>query len=60
MHLCIHHYKYLSCKYYYVLQSKTNPLHWACEEGHIDTVTTLLAHGRDVEAQDEVNEYNLN
>ena len=43
-----------------MLQSKTNPLHWACEEGHIDTVTTLLDHGRDVEAQDEVNEYNLN
>ena len=54
------YYKYLLCKYYYMLQNKKTPLHWACERGHIDTVTTLLAHGGDVEAQDKVNEYNLN
>ena len=54
------YYKYLLCKYYYMLQNKKTPLHWASERGHIDAVTTLLAHGGDVEAQDEVNEYNLN
>ena len=43
-----------------MLQNKKTPLHLASEEGHIDTVTTLLAHGGDVEAQDKVNEYNLN
>ena len=43
-----------------MLQDKKTPLHWASEGGHIDTVTTLLAHGGDVEAQDKVNEYNLN
>ena len=54
------YYKYLLCKYYYMLQYKKTPLHWASERGHIDTVTTLLAHGGNVEAQDKVNEYNLN
>ena len=42
-----------------MLQKKKTPLHWASEGGHINTVTTLLAHGGDVEAQDEVNEYHL-
>ena len=42
------------------LQNKKTPLHWASQRGHIDTITTLLAHGGDVEAQDKVNEYNLN
>ena len=60
MYLCIHHYKYLLFKYYYVLQNKTTPLHWASGRGDIETVTTLLAHGGNVEAQDKVNEYNLN
>ena len=46
-------------KYYYMLQKKQTPLHWASEGGHIGTVTTLLAHRGDVEAQDEVNEYHL-
>ena len=58
--ICICHYKYLSCKYYYILQNKMTPLHWASERGHINTVATLLAHGGNVEAQDKVNEYNLN
>ena len=43
-----------------MLQNKLTPLHWGSLKGHIDTVTILLAHGGDVEAQDEVNEYNLN
>ena len=38
-----------------MLQDKRTPLHWASERGHIDTVTTLLVHGGDVEAQDKVN-----
>ena len=38
-----------------MLQNEKTPLHWASERGHIDTVTTLLAHGGNVEAQDEVN-----
>ena len=41
------------------MQKKQTPLHWASEGGHSNTVTTLLAHGGDVEAQDEVNEYHL-
>ena len=41
-------------------QNKKTPLHWASERGDIDTVTTLLAHGANVAAQDKVNEYNLN
>ena len=40
-----------------MLQNKKTPLHWACEGGYIDTVTILLDHGGDVEAQDKVNEY---
>ena len=43
-----------------MLQNKKTPLHWASETGDIDTVTTLLAHGGNVEAQDKVNEYNVN
>ena len=43
-----------------MLQNKKTPLLWASERGHIDTITTLLAHGANVEVQDEVNEYNLN
>ena len=43
-----------------MLQNKKTPLHWASQIGHIDAVTTLLAHSGNVEAQDEVNEYNLN
>ena len=43
-----------------MLQDKKTPLHWASQRGDIDTITTLLAHGGDVEAQDKVNEYNLN
>ena len=43
-----------------MLQYKKTPLHWASEEGHIDTVSTLLAHGGNVESQDKVNVYNLN
>ena len=42
-----------------MLQNKETPLHWASERGDIDTVTTLLARGGNVEAQDKVNEYNL-
>ena len=42
-----------------MLQNKKTPLHWASERGHVDASTTLLAHGGDVEARDEVNEYNL-
>ena len=60
VYTCVHHYKYLLYKYYYMLQKKKTPLHWASERGHIDTVTILLANGGDVEAQDKVNEYNLN
>ena len=43
-----------------MLQNKKTPLHWASERGDIDTVTTLIVHGGDVEVQDKVNEYNLN
>ena len=43
-----------------MLQNKKTPLHWASERGDIDIVTTLIAHGGNVEAQDKVNEYNLN
>ena len=50
----------MSCKYYYMLQDKKTPLHWACERGHSEVVTVLIAHGGDIEAQDKVNEYNLN
>ena len=39
-----------------MLQNKKTPLHWASERGHIDTITTLLAHGGAVETHDEVNE----
>ena len=60
VYTCVHHYKYLLCKYYYMLQDKKTPLHWASQRGHIDTVTILLANCGDVAAQDEVNEYNLN
>ena len=41
-----------------MLQDKRTPLHWASERGHIDTVTTLLAYGGDVGAQDKVDELN--
>ena len=58
--ICICHYKYLSCKYYYMLQDKQTPLHWASETGHSEVITVLIAHGGNVEAQDKVNEYNLN
>ena len=50
----------MSCKYYYMLQNKKTPLHLASESGHSEVVTVLIAHGGNVEAQDEVNEYNLN
>ena len=50
----------MSCKYYDMLQNKQTPLHWASERGHSEVITVLIAHGGDVEAQDEVNEYNLN
>ena len=43
-----------------MLQNKKTLLHWASERGDINTVTTLIAHGGNVEAQDKVNEYNLN
>ena len=43
-----------------MLQNKKTPLHWASERGYNDIVSLLLAHGGDVEAQDKVNEYNLN
>ena len=39
-----------------MLQNKKTPLHWASERGDIDTIDALLAHGANVEAQDEVNE----
>ena len=58
--ICICDYKYLSCKYYYMLQDKKTPLHWASQRGHSEVITVLIAHGGNVEAQDEVNEYNLN
>ena len=50
----------MSCKCYYMLQDKKTPLHWASERGHSEVITVLIAHGGDVEAQDKVNEYNLN
>ena len=43
-----------------MLQNKKTPLHWASERGDIDTINALLTHGANVEAQDEVSEYNLN
>ena len=43
-----------------MLQNKQTPLHWASERDHSEVITLLIAHGGDVEAQDEVNEYNLN
>ena len=44
-----------------MLQDKRTPLYWASIRGHVDTVSTLLAHGGDVEAQDKVIYiYNLN
>ena len=43
-----------------MLQDKKTPLHLASLRGHNDTVITLLVHGGNVEAQDEVNEYNSN
>ena len=62
---CIFHYKY---KYFFcnvnisiiMLQNKKTPLHWASERGHSEVITVLIADGVNVEAQDEVNEYNLN
>ena len=58
--ICICHYKYLLCKYYYMLQNKNTPLHKASERGHSEVITVLIAHGGNVEAQNKVNEYNLN
>ena len=46
----------MSCKYYYMLQDKKTPLHWASEGGHSEVITVLIAHGGNVEAQDKVNE----
>ena len=43
-----------------MLQFKRTPLHWASQRGNIDIINALLAHGGNVEAQDKVNEYNLN
>ena len=60
MYYCICRYKCWSYKYYYILQNKKTPLHWASERGHSELITILIAHGGNVEAQDEVNEYNLN
>ena len=42
-----------------MLQEEKTPLHLASESGHSEVITTLIAHGGNVEAQDEVNEYNL-
>ena len=52
----MHYNKYLLCEYCDMLQKKKTPLHWASERGYIHIVTILLAHGGDIEAQDEVNE----
>ena len=38
-----------------MLQNKKTLLHLASKRGDIGTVTTLLAQGGNVEAQDEVN-----
>ena len=43
-----------------MLQFKKTPLHLASERGHSEVITVLIAHGGNVEAQDRVNEYNLN
>ena len=43
-----------------MLQNKKTPLHLASERGHSEVITVLIAHGGNVEAQDRVNEYNLN
>ena len=43
-----------------MLQYKQTPLHLACGRGHSEVITVLIAHGGNVEAQDKVNEYNLN
>ena len=43
-----------------MLQEKMTPLHLASERGHSEVITVLIAHGGNVEAQDKVNEYDLN
>ena len=43
-----------------MLQDKKTPLHWASVRDHSEVITVLIAHGGNVEAQDKVNEYNLN
>ena len=43
-----------------MLQNKKTPLHWASVRGHSEVITLLIADGGDIEAQSEVNEYNLN
>ena len=43
-----------------MLQNKKTPLHLASDRGHSEVISVLIAHGGNVEAQDMVNEYNLN
>ena len=36
------------------VKQRGTPLHWACAQGHMDVVKTLIAHGADVNRTDEI------